>query len=113
AIDRAITGHGRVDSGDLRTYEKEANRLVARFRRFVYAFYDPVFFEAFCTEAPMESMRAAVTSVLAGGVEKTPLRARLWMNLMFLGIGFDRFRRKLGLGGTPPTPDSQQSGVET
>jgi hypothetical protein len=40
-------------------------------------------------------MRAAVTSVLAGGVEKTPLRARFWMTLMFWGIGFDRLRRRL------------------
>jgi flavin-dependent dehydrogenase len=95
AIDRAIARHGRVDARDLRAYEKDANRLVARFRRFVYAFYDPLFFEAFCTEAPMESMRAAVTSVLAGGVEKTPLRARFWMALMFWGIGFDRLRRRL------------------
>jgi 2-polyprenyl-6-methoxyphenol hydroxylase-like FAD-dependent oxidoreductase len=95
AIDRAIARHGRVDARDLKAYEKEANRLVSRFRRFVYAFYDPVFFEAFCTEAPLESMRAAVTSVLAGGVERVPLRARIWMNLMFWGIGFDRWRRRL------------------
>ena len=95
AINRAIARHGRVDARDLRAYEREANKLVARFRRFVYAFYDPLFFEAFCTEAPMESMRAAVTSVLAGGVEKTPLRARIWMALMFWGIGFDRLRRRL------------------
>ncbi len=95
AIDRALTQHGRVDARDLKAYEKETNRLVAQFRRFVYAFYDPLFFEAFCTEAPLESMRAAVTSVLAGGVEKVPFRARIWMNLMFLGIGFDRWRRRL------------------
>jgi flavin-dependent dehydrogenase len=95
AIDRAIARHGRVDAGDLKAYEKGANRLVARFRRFVYAFYDPLFFEAFCTEAPLDSMRAAVTSVLAGGVEKVPFRARIWMNLMFWGIGFDRWRRRL------------------
>jgi flavin-dependent dehydrogenase len=95
AIDRAIARHGRVDARDLKGYEKEANKLVARFRRFVYAFYDPLFFEAFCTEAPLESMRAAVTSVLAGGVENVPFRALIWMNLMFWGIGFDRWRRRL------------------
>jgi flavin-dependent dehydrogenase len=95
AINRAIARHGRVDARDLRAYEREANKLVARFRRFVYAFYDPLFLEAFCTETPMESMRAAVTSVLAGGVQKTPLRARIWMALMFWGIGFDRVRRRL------------------
>jgi hypothetical protein len=96
-----------VDARDLKAYEKDANRLVARFRRFVYAFYDPLFFEAFCTEAPMESMRAAVTSVLAGGVERTPLRARFWMTLMFLGIGFDRWRRRLLR--LPPTEAAEKA----
>jgi flavin-dependent dehydrogenase len=95
AIDRALAKHGRVDARDLKSYERETNRLVARFRRFVYAFYDPLFFESFCAEAPLDSMRAAVTSVLAGGVEKVPFAARAWMNLMFLGIGFDRWRRRL------------------
>ncbi len=94
AVDRALARHGRVDARDFRAYEKDANRLVARFRRFVYNFYDPVFLEAFCTEAPLESMRAAVTTTLAGGVERVPFTARIWMNLMFLGIGFDRFQRK-------------------
>src|SRR5437667_399327 len=56
AIDRALARHGRVNTRDLQGYENYANRLVARFRRFVYAFYDPLFFEAFCTEAPNESM---------------------------------------------------------
>ncbi len=95
AIDHALATHGRVDAKDLKTYERQASKLVARFRRFVYAFYDPVFLEAFCAEAPLDSMRAAVTSVLAGGVEKIPFRARIWMNLMFLGVGFDRWRRRV------------------
>jgi flavin-dependent dehydrogenase len=103
AIDRALAKHGRVDARDLTAYEREANRLFARFRRFVYAFYDPVFFEAFCAEDPFEGMRAAVTSVLAGGVERVPFAARLWMNLMFWGIGFDRLRRKL-MKISPPRP---------
>jgi flavin-dependent dehydrogenase len=98
AIDRALARHGRVEAGDFRTYEKKANRLFARFRRFVYAFYDPVFFEAFCAKEPFEKMRAAVTNTLAGGVEKIPLSARFWMTLMFWGIAFDRFRRRVGLG---------------
>ena len=95
AIDRALARHGRVDARDLRAYEKEANRLFARFRRFVYNFYDPVFFEAFCAEKPLEVMRSAVVTVLAGGVEKVPFWAGFWMNLMFWGIGFDRWRRRI------------------
>ena len=95
AIDRALAKHGRVDSRDLKAYERDANRIFGRFRRFVYAFYDPVFFEAFCSKDPLEPMRAAVTSVLAGGVERIPFRARIWMTLMFWGIGFDRAQRRL------------------
>jgi len=119
AIDRALTRHGRVDSRDLAAYEREANRFYARFRRFVYNFYDPVFFEAFCSEDPMDVMRKAVTTVLAGGVERVPLARRLWINLMFFGIGFDRFRRRLGLGqpsaqavAPRPTPRVFKPGAE-
>jgi len=95
AIDRALARRGRVDASDFRGYEREANKLFARFRTFVYAFYDPVFFEAFCSKDPFDAMRAAVTSTLAGGVEKIPWRARFWMKLMFFGIGFDRFQRRI------------------
>jgi flavin-dependent dehydrogenase len=113
AIDRALARHGRVDSKDLKTYEKEANGLFVRFRRFVYAFYDPVFFEAFCAEAPNESMRAAVTSVLSGGVERVPLPARIWMNLMFWGIGFDRFQRKVRARISGSSAGSRESRAES
>jgi flavin-dependent dehydrogenase len=111
AIDRALTRHGRVDSRDLADYEREANRLVARFRRFVYNFYDPVFFEAFCSEDPFEMMRKAVTTVLAGGVERVPFARRLWTNLMFFGIGFDRFVRKLRGQTSPSRVASRESRV--
>jgi hypothetical protein len=74
---------------------------VKRFRRFVDAFYDPVFFEAFCSEAPFDKIRASVTTVLAGGVERVSLSMRLWTAFMFFGVGIDRFRRKIGLGPKP------------
>lgn len=107
AINAALARTGRVDASDFRGYEKEANRLFARFRRFVYAFYDPVFFEAFCTKDPFEPMRAAVTLTLAGGVEKVPFRSRVWMSLLFWGIGFDRLQRRIRArfaGETPQAP---------
>ncbi len=100
-IERALVRHGRVDASDLASYERYARTLFARFRRFVYAFYDPVFFEAFCSEAPFEKIRAAVTTTLAGGVERVPLSSKLWMAAMFFGVGFDRFRRRIGLGPKP------------
>lgn len=101
AIERALARHGRVDASDLRGYEREARRLVARFRHFVDAFYNPVFLEAFCAEAPFDSIRAAVTTVLAGGVETVAFTTRLWIGLMFFGVGIDRFRRRIGLGPKP------------
>ncbi|HEV8611171.1 MAG TPA: NAD(P)/FAD-dependent oxidoreductase [Thermoanaerobaculia bacterium] len=100
-IDRALTKRGSVGARDLAPYAKEASRLVGRFRRFVYAFYDPVFFEAFCSHEPFDRMRAAVTTVLSGGVERIPIGARIWIELVFLSVAFDRFRRRLGLGAKP------------
>jgi hypothetical protein len=100
-IDRALETGGAVRAADLEPYCREARRLVSRFRRFVYAFYDPVFFEAFCSKEPFDKMRAAVTTILSGGIEKVPLMSRIWIELVFLSVGFDRFRRKLGFGPKP------------
>lgn len=113
AVDRALARRGRVDARDLATYQRNARALFRRFRRFVYNFYDPVFFEAFCSEKPFEPMRAAVTSILAGGVEKVSLSSQLWIRLMLWGIGFDRFRRRLGLGEVPSKArgEPSQAGV--
>jgi flavin-dependent dehydrogenase len=97
-IDRALDKPGPVRAADLAQYGRETNRLVGRFRRFVYNFYDPVFFEAFCTKEPFDPMRAAITTILSGGVEKIPLMSRIWIEIVFLSVAFDRFRRKLGLG---------------
>jgi len=108
AVDRALTKHGRLDAKDLVRYEREAKKLFARFRRFVYNFYDPVFFEAFCTPDPPESMRKAVTTVLAGGVERPPLALKIWTQLMLWGVGFDRLRRRIGLGPKPEELRRQQ-----
>jgi flavin-dependent dehydrogenase len=94
AIDAALTKHGRVDARDLGRYEREARKYFARFRRFVYSFYDPVFFEAFCTPDPPDFMRRAVTTVLAGGVQSPSLPNKIWTRLMFWGIGIDRLRKR-------------------
>lgn len=101
ALDSALAKPGTPRAADLRPYEKAANRLVRRFRRFVYAFYDPVFFEAFCSKEPLDQMRASITTILSGGVERIPLRARIWIEIVFLSVAFDRFRRRLGLGPKP------------
>ena len=101
-LDSALEKPGTPREADLRAYAKAADRLVRRFRRFVYAFYDPIFFETFCSKEPLDQMRASITTVLSGGVERIPLSARIWIELVFLGAAVDRFRRKLGFG---PKPD--------
>ena len=68
--------------------------MVARFRRYVYNFYDPVFFDAFCTPDPPELIRAAVTTTLAGGVERPSPMMRFWTWAMFVGVGIDRLTRR-------------------
>ena len=94
-IDRALSRRGRVDARDFAAYGRESERMWARFRRFVYAFYDPVFFEAFCTPTPPERIRAAVVTTLAGGVERVSPAMWFWTKLMFVGVGIDRFTRRL------------------
>jgi 2-polyprenyl-6-methoxyphenol hydroxylase-like FAD-dependent oxidoreductase len=94
AIDRALARKGRVDARDLARYQSHANRMYARFRRFVYNFYDPVFFEAFTTPRPPEGIRAAIVTTLAGGVERVSPMMWFWTRLMFWGVGLDRWTRK-------------------
>ena len=95
AIDRALAKRGRVDAKDFRRYARESNRIWSRFRKFVYGFYDPVFFEAFCTPRPPESIRAAVVTTLAGGVEHVSPAMWFWTRLMFIGVGIDKTMRRL------------------
>ncbi len=102
-IDRALSRRGRVDARDFSAYQRQANRMFARFRKFVYNFYDPVFFEAFCAPHPPESIRAAVTTTLAGGVERWSPAMWLWTRLLFVGVGIDRFMRRVtGKAGAQP-----------
>jgi 2-polyprenyl-6-methoxyphenol hydroxylase-like FAD-dependent oxidoreductase len=100
-IDRALARRGRVDGRDFARYGRESERMWARFRRFVYGFYDPVFFEAFCTPEPPERIRAAVVTTLAGGVERVSPAMWFWTKLMFVGVGIDRTMRRL-TGKTAP-----------
>jgi flavin-dependent dehydrogenase len=100
AVDRALGRRGRVDGRDLAGYERQAKRMCARFRKFVYSFYDPVFFEAFCTPDPPEGIRAAVVTTLAGGVEHVSPATWAWTRLMFVGVAIDRTIRRFR--GAPP-----------
>ncbi|HKQ61868.1 MAG TPA: NAD(P)/FAD-dependent oxidoreductase [Candidatus Polarisedimenticolaceae bacterium] len=93
AIDAALAAPGPVRG--LGAYERQARKMFRRFRRFVYAFYDPIFFETFCTKEPFELIRAAITTTLAGGVERVPLRGRLATELVFFLVALQRRRLSL------------------
>jgi flavin-dependent dehydrogenase len=82
-IDAALGARGRVDAADFTAYARTTERMVARFRPFVYGYYDPVFTRMFCEKAPFDALRAAVTSTLAGDVEDPSLPVRFfnWMTL--------------------------------
>ena len=72
--------------------------MVGRFRPFVYGYYDPVFTRMFCEKAPVDALRAAVTSVLAGDVEEPVLAVRFFNRMtLFLFALARRFER-------PPEP---------
>ena len=94
AIDAALSAKGRVDASDFDAYGRTTDRMVARFRPFVYGFYDPVFGRMFCEEAPIDALRAAVTSTLAGDVENPRLGVRVFNRLTLMVFAFSRLVEK-------------------
>jgi flavin-dependent dehydrogenase len=94
AIDAALAAKGRVDAADFDAYGRTSDRMVARFRPFVYGFYDPVFARMFCEEAPIDALRAAVTSTLAGDVENPTLGVRVLNRLTLMAFAFSRLVEK-------------------
>ncbi|MGA7992003.1 MAG: NAD(P)/FAD-dependent oxidoreductase [Thermoanaerobaculia bacterium] len=98
AIDAALSAKGRVDATDFDAYRRVTERMVARFRPFVYGYYDPVFTRMFCEEAPLDALRAAVTSTLAGDVESPPLAVRFFNRLTLILFAISR-RIEKGDGG--------------
>ncbi len=89
-IDASLARKGRVDAADFDAYGRTTERMVARFRPFVYGYYDPVFTRMFCEEAPLDALRAAVTSTLAGDVESPALAVRFFNRLTLLAFAFAR-----------------------
>jgi flavin-dependent dehydrogenase len=94
AIDSALAAKGRVDASDFDAYGRTTERMVARFRPFVYGYYDPVFTRMFCEEAPIDALRAAVTSTLAGNVESPSLGVRVFNRLTLYAFAFSRLVEK-------------------
>jgi hypothetical protein len=94
AIDAALEAKGRVDAADFDAYARTTERMVARFRPFVYGYYDPVFTRMFCEDAPIDALRAAVTSTLAGDVENPSLAVRFFNRLTLFAFAFSRVVEK-------------------
>ncbi|MFN7974858.1 MAG: NAD(P)/FAD-dependent oxidoreductase [Acidobacteriota bacterium] len=92
AIDRALSRRGRADARDFAKFERESRKMFDRFRSFVYGFYDPVFLRTFCMENPPESIKSAVTTTLAGGVERVGPLQWLLTKGMFAAVELDRRR---------------------
>jgi flavin-dependent dehydrogenase len=101
AIDDALARRGIVRARDFRRYTRQSRAMFRRFRRFVYGFYDPVFFKLFCEEPPLDAMRAYVTTVLAGGVERFGWRERLWTSSIFWGTAMEKRRLKKAMAARP------------
>jgi flavin-dependent dehydrogenase len=101
AIDAALAAKGRVDAADFRAYGRTTARMVARFRPFVYGYYDPVFTRMFCEKAPLDALRAAVTSTLAGDVEKPAVAVRFFNRATLIAFAISRrFERDDGAAAT-------------
>ena len=99
-IEASLARKGRVDAADFGAYGRTTERMVARFRPFVYGYYDPVFTRMFCEDAPLDALRAAVTSTLAGDVESPALAVRFFNRLTLIAFAFARRIEKDPLAAT-------------
>jgi flavin-dependent dehydrogenase len=83
SITRALSKSGPVRAANLAPYQKQVHRLVSGFRRYVEAFYRPGFMTTFCDTPPIDRIRAAVTTALAGGFDDMTPLARLCNGVFF------------------------------
>jgi flavin-dependent dehydrogenase len=104
-IERALAARGSVVASDFRDYEKTTRRMVDLLKPFVYGYYDPVFTEAFCSEAPFDPMRAAVVSTLSGDVVNPSALVRFWRFAMLAAVEWLRVVRRF-----QPAPVAEQAG---
>lgn len=92
AVSAALTAKN-FDRSQFTAYEREANKHVATYRRFVKGFYTPEFVDVLMSPSDWLSLRAAITSLLAGfGVDRFDVK---WRVLVFRAIA--RANKKFGL----------------
>jgi flavin-dependent dehydrogenase len=92
AVDAALAA-GKFDRSQFIAYERAAHKNVATYRRFVKGFYTPEFVDVLMSPSDWLSLRAAITSLLAGfGVDRFQVN---WRVLVFRAIA--RANKKLAL----------------
>jgi flavin-dependent dehydrogenase len=92
AVDAALAA-GKFDRSKFVAYEREAQQSVATYRRFVKGFYKPEFVDVLMSPTDWLSLRAAITSLLAGfGVGRFEVK---WRVMVFRAIA--RANEKFGL----------------
>ena len=92
AVEAALAA-GKFDRARFTAYEREAQKNVATYRRFVKGFYTPEFVDVLMSPSDWLSLRAAITSLLAGfGVDRFEVN---WRVLVFRAIA--RANKKFGL----------------
>jgi flavin-dependent dehydrogenase len=94
SIDRAFARND-FSAGMFKSYERFMRRVVSRYRSFVKGFYQPEFVEVLMHPSDWLSLRAAITSLLAGyGVDSFDVN---WRVMVFRAIA----RANRGLELTP------------
>ncbi len=92
AVDAALSA-GKFQRAQFLGYEREAQKHVATYRRFVKGFYTPEFVDVLMSPSDWLSLRAAITSLLAGfGVDRFEVN---WRVLVFRAIA--RANKRFGL----------------
>jgi flavin-dependent dehydrogenase len=92
AVEAALAA-GKFGRSRFLSYEREAQKSVANYRRFVKGFYTPEFVDVLMSPSDWLSLRAAITSLLAGfGVDRFEVN---WRVLVFRAIA--RANKKFGL----------------
>jgi flavin-dependent dehydrogenase len=91
AVDGALRS-GRFERSQFLGYERETQKNVATYRRFVKGFYTPEFVDVLMSPSDWLSLRAAITSLLAGfGVDRFDVN---WRVQVFRAIA--RANKRLG-----------------
>lgn len=80
AVERALST-GRFSRRVFRRYERWLEHAVGTYRKFIKGFYTPEFVEILMNPTDILGMRQAVTSLLAGEVDRAGMTWRLWVIL--------------------------------